>query len=194
MSSFRPTIRQQAHPPHRVHKNRKPLSQTAAHALLSTYLTRADTLPYLHPDALLAPSGPTYAAASGPMGGIILHNLRRVEAGLRGEVLKPEILDLEVPEQEAAKHSAANEDESQWQDKAEYELQQGADDPDARDDENFLKEGGGVPMVKDTGSVPKEANRDDIDKEMRKKLKDERKKMEKEERAKAKKAKKAAAS
>ncbi|KAK3641342.1 hypothetical protein LTR56_011370 [Elasticomyces elasticus] len=54
---------------------------------LSTFLSLTQNSPYLHPDAQLSTSGITFAAQSGPKGGIALHHLRRIEAGLRGERL-----------------------------------------------------------------------------------------------------------
>ncbi|KAK3647102.1 hypothetical protein LTR56_008270 [Elasticomyces elasticus] len=54
---------------------------------LASFLSLTASAPYLHPDAQLSTSGITFAAQSGPKGGIALHHLRRIEAGLRGERL-----------------------------------------------------------------------------------------------------------
>ncbi|KAJ9668877.1 hypothetical protein H2201_001123 [Coniosporium apollinis] len=76
-------------PPHVSHTS-VPLSPSTALTYISAYLKESESAPHLHPDALLTTSGPTYSAASGSTGGLVLHNLRRVEAGLKGERLAPE--------------------------------------------------------------------------------------------------------
>ncbi|KAF2842770.1 hypothetical protein M501DRAFT_913721, partial [Patellaria atrata CBS 101060] len=58
--------------------------------LLQSYLAASTKAPHLHPDSTFTPSGLKYPLASGAAGGIVLHNLRRVEAGLRGEHLEPD--------------------------------------------------------------------------------------------------------
>lgn len=72
-------------PPTVVHST-KPISQTAAHDFLAAYLDRATTDPALQPNASISEHGPvsrTTAAAPN----LILHNLKRVQAGLAGEIL-----------------------------------------------------------------------------------------------------------
>lgn len=54
---------------------------------VSKFLRRTQSKPYLHPDSLLSSSGIAYSAHSGPSGGLAIHHLRRIEAGLRGENL-----------------------------------------------------------------------------------------------------------
>lgn len=64
----------------------KPISQSAAHDFLAAYLDRAAQDPALQPNASISEHGPvsrTTAAAPN----LILHNLKRVQAGLAGEVL-----------------------------------------------------------------------------------------------------------
>lgn len=64
----------------------KPISQSAAHDFLAAYLTRAAQDPALQPNASISEHGPvsrTTAAAPN----LILHNLKRVQAGLAGETL-----------------------------------------------------------------------------------------------------------
>ncbi|KAK5675912.1 hypothetical protein LTS10_011644 [Elasticomyces elasticus] len=63
------------------------LSPTQTQLQLASFLSLTASAPYLHPDAQLSTSGITFAAQSGPKGGIALHHLRRIEAGLRGERL-----------------------------------------------------------------------------------------------------------
>ncbi|MCJ1245162.1 hypothetical protein MMC30_002363 [Trapelia coarctata] len=76
-------------PPHRLHSSR-PVAPSEALSLLSSYLETAETEPYLQPNALLTEGGPI-SASSGPNTGLILHNLKRVEAGLRGEHLSADL-------------------------------------------------------------------------------------------------------
>ncbi|KAI9814121.1 MAG: hypothetical protein M1832_006009 [Thelocarpon impressellum] len=77
------------YPPQRTHRIRR-VSPATALVLVQTYLSASRTSAYLHPDALLTERGPQLAASE--EGGLILHNLRRVEAGLRGETLgEPEL-------------------------------------------------------------------------------------------------------
>ncbi|KAF2658278.1 hypothetical protein K491DRAFT_776473 [Lophiostoma macrostomum CBS 122681] len=72
------------------HISSTPISTTHASNLLSTYLSNSESHPHLHPDALITPTGVTFSSHGGPLGGVILHNLRRVAAGLRGEFLEVE--------------------------------------------------------------------------------------------------------
>ncbi|KAJ5556399.1 hypothetical protein N7504_010795 [Penicillium tannophilum] len=72
-------------PPTTIHSTQS-ISQSAAHDFLAAYLTRAATDPALQPNANISEHGPvsrTTAAAPN----LILHNLKRVQAGLAGEVL-----------------------------------------------------------------------------------------------------------
>ncbi|KAK6428305.1 hypothetical protein LTR95_015550, partial [Oleoguttula sp. CCFEE 5521] len=66
------------------------LSPSAAQSLLSNFLAQTPTSPHLHPDALLTASGITFSPNSGPTGGLALHHLNRIAAGLRGENLAQE--------------------------------------------------------------------------------------------------------
>lgn len=78
-----------AFPPHRSIPS-IPVSQAIALQHLQSYLEATSNLPYLLPNARLEPSGPTAGSGSNS---ITIHNLKRVEAGLRGEWLAP-VLDL----------------------------------------------------------------------------------------------------
>ncbi|EYE94777.1 uncharacterized protein EURHEDRAFT_412591 [Aspergillus ruber CBS 135680] len=63
-----------------------PIPQSTASAYLSAYLDRASTDPALQPNASISEHGPvSRTTASAP--NLILHNLKRVQAGLAGEVL-----------------------------------------------------------------------------------------------------------
>lgn len=68
-----------------------PISQSLALSTLQTYLESTQSLPYLLPNARLEPSGPTAGSSSSS---VTIHNLQRVEAGLRGEWLAP-VLDFD---------------------------------------------------------------------------------------------------
>lgn len=72
-------------PPTTVHTT-KAISQSAAHDFLAAYLDRASNDPALQPNASISDHGPvsrtTVAAPN-----LILHNLKRVQAGLAGEIL-----------------------------------------------------------------------------------------------------------
>ncbi|MCJ1477929.1 hypothetical protein MMC13_006603 [Lambiella insularis] len=77
-------------PPQRLLSSRQ-IAPSQALELLSAYLEAATTEAYLQPNALLTEGGPV-SATSGPNVSLTLHNLKRVEAGLRGEHLSAEIL------------------------------------------------------------------------------------------------------
>ncbi|CAK3847088.1 Hypothetical predicted protein [Lecanosticta acicola] len=76
-------------PPCRVHGT-KPLTAAEAQPLLATYLAKSTKKPCLHPDAWLRAEGVRHGFKGGPSGGFVMHHLRRIEAGLRGESLQPE--------------------------------------------------------------------------------------------------------
>lgn len=72
-------------PPTTVHTT-TPIAQSAAHDFLAAYLDRAGTDPALQPNAGISEHGPvSRTTASAP--NLILHNLKRVQAGLGGETL-----------------------------------------------------------------------------------------------------------
>lgn len=62
------------------------ISQSAANEFLASYLERAATDPSLQPDSTLSGHGPV-SANTGAAPNLVLHNLKRVQAGLAGEVL-----------------------------------------------------------------------------------------------------------
>lgn len=66
------------------------LSPSDAQNHLTTFLSQTRTKAHLHPDALLSSTGIQFSANSGPTGGLALHHLQRIEAGLRGENLVQE--------------------------------------------------------------------------------------------------------
>lgn len=76
-------------PPYR-HLLTTPISHTHASTILDLYITNSESHAHLHPDALIKHSKVVFSAHGGPSGGVVMHNLRRVAAGLRGEYLEPE--------------------------------------------------------------------------------------------------------
>lgn len=82
------------YPPHQPQSTRR-ITPADALAHISQYLTASETNPHLHPDAQLDPREIKFSTTGGPSGGLVLHNLRRVEKGLNGEVLAPEPDELE---------------------------------------------------------------------------------------------------
>ena len=72
-------------PPTKILKSER-ISQSAAHDFLASYLERAATDPSLQPDSTLSGHGPV-SANTGAAPNLVLHNLKRVQAGLAGEIL-----------------------------------------------------------------------------------------------------------
>ncbi|KAH7336520.1 hypothetical protein BKA65DRAFT_527279 [Rhexocercosporidium sp. MPI-PUGE-AT-0058] len=113
-----------------------PVSQDIALKYLSTYLEAAKTSPHLLPNARLEPSGPTAGSSTS---NITIHNLQRVEAGLRGEWLAP-TLDLEegnVPIAEGMDDGTTKEHENAegegWMDLDQYQREQSIEGGDVGD-------------------------------------------------------------
>jgi len=76
-------------PPHRLLTTTHIPTETAS-SILQTYILNSESHAHLHPDALIKASKVVFSAHGGPTGGVVMHNLRRVAAGLRGEYLEPE--------------------------------------------------------------------------------------------------------
>jgi len=186
-----------AYPPHRIHTSRT-VSTIAAYDLLSAYLVATETSPHLHPDGLLSTAGAQFATSAGPMGGVVLHNLRRVEAGLRGEHLEP---DLEVLEEDDVVTGAefesnegvlenqlngvgnkrtAQQAEEGWQDIEEYQREQGPVVGEVGTRSNFVADGVAEPIVVAHREGVKESKVDKAARKKAKKERDEKKKREKE--------------
>ncbi|KAL6709712.1 hypothetical protein ACN47E_001140 [Coniothyrium glycines] len=177
-------------PPFR-HISSQAISVDAASSILETYLHNSESHPHLHPDALITPTGVTFSSHGGPMGGVVMHNLRRVAAGLRGEYLEPEA----TPEPEGDGDDAAFEKKGrkgkgarkgaqteEWTDTATYAEEEGLgiETGEIGDRSNFVQEGGEEPEVEATqggkkrkGDAKGEVN-DKLDKAARKKAKKDR--------------------
>lgn len=76
-------------PPHRLLSTHS-IPADSASSLLQTYILNSESHAHLHPDALIKHSKVVFSAHAGPTGGVVMHNVRRVAAGLRGEYLEPE--------------------------------------------------------------------------------------------------------
>ncbi|EDN07699.1 predicted protein [Histoplasma mississippiense (nom. inval.)] len=77
-------------PPTTIHRSSSKthrISPSVAHDFLSAYLDRAATDPSLQPDSTLSTHGPVSANA-GSAPNLVIHNLKRVQAGLAGEDLE----------------------------------------------------------------------------------------------------------
>lgn len=151
----------------------KPISQSVAHDFLAAYLDRSTTDPALQPNAGISEHGPvsrTTAAAPN----IILHNLKRVQAGLAGEVLGRDLAIAEMKEGAQAQAQAqSGNGEGSWEDKKQFEQEQGVEG-------NDVNVGGEEAMELDNTEAADEGNAaGTLDKEERKKLKKERRKAEK---------------
>ncbi|KAF1845891.1 uncharacterized protein K460DRAFT_366738 [Cucurbitaria berberidis CBS 394.84] len=180
-------------PPPSRHISSTPISLTSASRILETYLTNSERHPHLHPDALITPTGVTFSSHGGPVGGVVMHNLRRVAAGLRGEYLEPE----KTPEPEEddgadteswghGKKSGGQggkkrklTGDTEWQDMADYEREEGfVEIGEVGTRTTVVQDGGAEPDVEVTGQIP------NIGKEARKKAKKEKNQQEKREREK----------
>ena len=192
-----------AYPPIRHHST-TPISTQTALSLLSNYLEATLTDASLHPNAILTENGPITPAV-GESTGLVLHNLRRVEAGLKGEHLEADstlekhdehgLSGLKVDDAIAGAteipidnpREPGQELEGEWQDKEQFEREQDIVQGElgARDNASHSgheRDGGDVPKVKAT--VTSE------DKDARKRRKKERKKREQREKEEQKKGKK----
>lgn len=108
----------------------RPISQSAALDFLKAYLDRAANDPSLQPSAMITEHGPasrTTAAAPN----LTLHNLKRIQAGLAGEILGRD-LSLTTATEAAARTPKKNKgsekqegQEEQWENKEKWELEQG---------------------------------------------------------------------
>ncbi|OJJ44672.1 hypothetical protein ASPZODRAFT_134757 [Penicilliopsis zonata CBS 506.65] len=148
----------------------RPISQSAAHDFLAAYLDRAATDPALQPNASISEHGPvsrTTAAAPN----LILHNLKRVQAGLAGEVLGRDLTFIKLGEDGNAQVVTVDPsaDENALAQKAEGEGWEDAQQWQQRDEE--------------ADAAPQDASEDPtagaLDKEERKRKKKERRLAEK---------------
>lgn len=119
-----------AFPPHKFQVSR-PINSEYALSILQAYLANSASQPYLLPNATLQPTGPSAQDASS---NITVHNLKRVEAGLRGEWLAPSLEldgiaegayeDGSFPEAGVVEAHDEQASEDEWQDPDEYKREQ----------------------------------------------------------------------
>lgn len=188
-------------PPPLRHVSSTPISLSSASTILDKYMQNSETHAHLHPDAVITPEGVTFNAQGGALGNPLMHHLRRVAAGLRGEYLEPDLsLDDVDDDQQGAvadiavttggkklgkKTKAAAAAEEDWQDMAEYQAEQGGIEiGEVGDRTHVVQEGGEEPEIQITGSKGKkrkdqtddaQAGADgEVDKAARKRAKKER--------------------
>ncbi|EKD14147.1 uncharacterized protein L3040_007853 [Drepanopeziza brunnea f. sp. 'multigermtubi'] len=149
-----------AFPPQRTVAS-MPVSQNIALKYLSTYLEAAKSSPHLLPNARLEPSGPTAGSSNAS---ITIHNLQRVEAGLRGERLGPavELEENNVPiadgMDDGTNKGEGNVEGEGWVNLAEYQRDQSVeggtagDNPTAEEMDSDL-EAGNEKRGKDEGEA-----------------------------------------
>jgi hypothetical protein len=154
-------------PPYR-HISSQSISLADASKMLDRYLTNSERYPHLHPDALITPAGVTFSSHGGPAGGVVMHNLRRVAAGLRGEHLEPQA----TPEPEEQEHDSGTSDwkgkgkkankrthitdgtQNEWQSMSEYEREEGnIEVGDIGDRMNVVQEGDNAPEAEMMGGA-----------------------------------------
>ncbi|KAJ9374967.1 hypothetical protein DTO282E5_522 [Paecilomyces variotii] len=97
----------------------KPISQSAAHDFLAAYLDRANTDPALQPNAVISERGPVSRTTSAALN-LILHNLKRVQAGLAGEVLGRDLTVAKL-ETEPQTEEQADGTKEGWVDKEKWQ-------------------------------------------------------------------------
>jgi hypothetical protein len=172
----------------------KPISVADASQFLAKYLTNSEGHPHLHPDALITPTGVTFSSHGGPTGGVIMHNLRRVAAGLRGEYLEPEATpepeeqeEQDAPSWKKGKKKGKNTKAEEWQSMSEFEREEGRIEVgEVGERTNVVQDGGEAPEIEAAvgaemdvvteGLKKRKIEEGDVDKEARKVAKRERQK------------------
>ncbi|KAF2645750.1 hypothetical protein P280DRAFT_476233 [Massarina eburnea CBS 473.64] len=176
----------EALPPTR-HISSTSISLDSATAMLEKYIRNSAKHAHLHPDARISAMGVDFSVNSGAAGGVVLHNLRRVTAGLKGEYLEPE--PTPEPEEQAEGASwggkkgrksalvnkeAATAEDGEWMSMSEFEREEGqVEVGEVGDRSNAVQEGedweaDGAKKRKSTSDGKKS------DKDARKKAKKER--------------------
>jgi hypothetical protein len=141
-------------PPPSRHISSQPVTLATASRILETYITHSESHAHLHPDSTITPEGITFSSKGGAEGNVVMHNLRRIAAGMRGEYMAPEKTPEPEEDEDAFDKrptSALNDD---WQDKAEYEREEGVYEVgDVGVRSNFVQEGGEEPEVQATAGA-----------------------------------------
>jgi len=146
-------------PPPSRHISSIPISLTTASQMLTTYITNSESHAHLHPDSSITPEGISFSSKGGPEGNVVMHNLRRIAAGMRGEYMAPEKTPEPEDDEDAEGRSFSNKKRKtvlndDWQDKAEYEREEGLIEVgEIGDRSNFVQEGGEEPAVEVTAGA-----------------------------------------
>jgi hypothetical protein len=150
------------------------LDPTAAQIQLSAFLSQTRSKAHLHPDALLSSTGIQFSANSGPTGGLALHHLQRIEAGLRGENLVQETQEeleavfgeemraagtlrgddrrVDATIERVSKRSKSQERVREWEDGAEFAQQQDITEGEVGDrGAHVVQQGGAPPEIEQHG-------------------------------------------
>ncbi|PVH97799.1 hypothetical protein DM02DRAFT_67780 [Periconia macrospinosa] len=165
----------------------KAISQAEASQILEKYILNSESHPHLHPDALITPTGVTFSSHGGPTGGVVMHNLRRVAAGLRGEYLEPEATPEPEEQNEEGRSrkkgrkdaDTANETGEDWQTMSEWEREEGLIEVgEVGERTHVVQEGGEAPEVgvegEEDAAKKQTSDGKKVDKEERKKQKKQR--------------------
>ncbi|KAL1958753.1 hypothetical protein VTO42DRAFT_3872 [Malbranchea cinnamomea] len=173
-------------PPTKILKSER-ISQAAAHDFLAAYLERAATDPSLQPDSTLSGHGPV-SANTGAAPNLVLHNLKRVQAGLAGQILGRDLTFLN----QAGVFELQSHQFTDGQDWSGQKGKKGADDGwqdaqvFAREQVDLVEGGDGEDQgdkaelqIRDDMEVDDIPRKETIDKEERKRRKKERRKEEK---------------
>jgi hypothetical protein len=143
-----------------------PVSLKVAQNWLSSYSTQAASRPHLHPNSTFTPERLEFSS-HGPEGGITLHLLRRIQAGLNGEVLEPlkedpegddRVLDSQItPMKKGSWNESDNRagkrkdmtTDADWEDPEKFALAQGEEDDvgEIGEGSNFVQEVSEEPEV-----------------------------------------------
>ncbi|KZF24587.1 hypothetical protein L228DRAFT_237503 [Xylona heveae TC161] len=167
------------------HFTLRKISPASALGLVQTYIESSTTNHAFLPDAMLTERGPQQSSG----GGLTMHHLRRVEAGLRGEHLAADMSFFEGNDEsnnaptaegdamegvQTTTGGAGEEGEGQggeWQDLTAYQREQeGIESGEIGQRQTGLTDGGEVPAVKETDAGAGAP----VDKDARKKAKKER--------------------
>ncbi|KAJ5610456.1 hypothetical protein N7510_007175 [Penicillium lagena] len=157
-------------PPTTVHSTHA-IPQSAAADFLAAYLDRATTDPALQPNASISEHGPvsrTTAAAPN----LILHNLKRVQAGLAGEILGRDLTVAKQNPGEDYLDIAAGAVDPTTASAQQIEGENGEEEQDLTWEEPAME-------TEAEAFAEQEARKDVVDKEERKRRKKERRVLEK---------------
>lgn len=176
--------------PPTTHHSTRSVSPATALTLLSTYIANATTDASLQPNALLTERGPI-TSNSGSSTGLTIHNLKRVEAGLKGEHLGADLSfakfggeglpDIQMGDGDAGVNGyggavegreegeGEGEGEGGWQDMQAYEREQEITEGEVGPRHSGVQDGGEVPRVKESTSGKNKDERRRNKKEKRKK-------------------------